>query len=452
MKNGESLTKTPWSRFTMNWDRHSLHPPIMTGSLVIAVAALPYSVKLCHLGIFLLTLNWLLEGSWQKKWFDLRSNLWVGGFVLLFILTLIGVSYSSDVPNGWFQVEKKFTFALVPLVLASSPKLGRKQIDLLLNLFVATCLIGTIICLMVASNRWFAASGGPLLNFDYFNAFSYEQQNPGASRGWLYFSYLELSSGIGIHPTYFSIYLLFCVAILVFDWRPATPGLRIFRFVLIVYLISFVALLSTRLALFAAVIITLFFLANELRADFTWRVLLGALTLLTILVTMTALNPVSRFRSLEELQVTSFDILPRQYVNSTEIRYALWWTGLRAAEDVNPVVGAGSGSVADRMDAIAKQYGVTNILGSRDPHNQFVFTWIALGVIGFVVTLYCILFPARAAFKANDRVTIAFILLIGLACLTESFLELQKGIVFFILFQSLLQIRKREDVHSVIAR
>lgn len=436
----------------MNWDRQLLHQRMATAALAVAVVALPYSIKICHLGIWLLALNWILEGHWKRKWSDLKQNHWFIGFLILFFFTAVGVSYSSDSSIGWFSVEKKFTFALVPLVLASSPTLGQRQINGLLNLFIASCVIGTIICLVAASSRWSVMADNALLNFDYLNTLSYEQFNPGASRGWLYFSYLELASGIGIHPTYFSIYLLFCIAILVFQWKPATSQARVFRFLLIFYLVGFTALLSARVALVAAVVAILFFLASELWKKFTWRVTVSSLGLLVVLVTMTALNPVSRFRSFEELQFTDLEITPRQYVNSTEIRYALWWTALQAAETVNPFIGAGSGSVGDRMDAIATQSGVTNILDSRDPHNQYLFMWISLGAVGLLLTLYCLLFPLPDAFKFHDRVSIAFVLLIGLACLTESFLELQKGIAFFVLFQSMLQVRSRAIIHSPTAR
>jgi len=70
-----------------------------------------------------------------------------------------------------------------------------------------------------------------------------------------------------------------------------------------------------------------------------------------------------------------------------------------------------------------------------DPHNQYLQTWLELGLAGLFALLLCIFAPL---FRPNvEQSYVAFILIFSLMCLTESIGERQKGIVFFTLFQSL---------------
>jgi O-antigen ligase len=90
------------------------------------------------------------------------------------------------------------------------------------------------------------------------------------------------------------------------------------------------------------------------------------------------------------------------------------------------------------MKATAKKYAITNSIGSNDPHNQFLDTLLRLGFVGLIVLLACFAWPAYWAYQNKDFFYLAFLAVFLMICLTETAFELQKGIVFFSLFNSLL--------------
>ena len=69
-------------------------------------------------------------------------------------------------------------------------------------------------------------------------------------------------------------------------------------------------------------------------------------------------------------------------------------------------------------------------------HNQFLQSWLTLGVLGALIFLSLIIFPLMIAFRMRDPYLFTFIALAAFNMLVESMLEKQSGAVFFSLFYS----------------
>lgn len=429
----------------MNWDKKSIHALIAVVALGISIVALPFSIALCHFGIFLLILNWIIEGNWNEKWGLFKSRPLAWGFVLFFCWCLAGLLFTDNTAAGWFNIEKKFTLATVPVILSTMQSISRKQINTLFLLFIGTCFTGTLICLGTAFYRMEASTSPKLLNFDYLTTDQYLALNQNASPTWQYFSYQELASGIAIHPMYFAVYLTFCVFLLFYFYRDM-EGSNLNRKTVVVtlllfYFTGFVALLSSRvifLTLLPVVLgVPLIYLLK--RSSFSLQAGVLSLMLIGLFISLTALNPISRYRSFQEIEMTPLKIETNgHYTNSTEIRLSVWWLGLKTVSSMNWLTGYGTGDVGDEMKQTSDQFGISNVLQTYDPHNQFLYTGIGLGLVGVCLLTFTILFPLGRAWVQANYLHAAFIMLIFVSCLTESFIELQKGIVFFVLFQCLL--------------
>jgi O-antigen ligase len=70
-------------------------------------------------------------------------------------------------------------------------------------------------------------------------------------------------------------------------------------------------------------------------------------------------------------------------------------------------------------------------------HSQYLQTFIDLGIVGLLLFLATLVVAAFIAIKHYDYLFLSFVVLFSFACLTESMLELNKGIVFFSFFISL---------------
>jgi O-antigen ligase len=410
-----------------------------TGPLALSVIALPFSITLCNLGVGLLGVSWISDWKWKEKWKALTTNSSVSVFILFFLLHLFAITYSADKPAAWFNVEKKLFLFVLPLILASV-KLEKEDIRLLLISFIIACLTGTLICLGVAFSK--TTQGLTDFNFDAYGALAYRTMSPQYGNDpWAFFSYIELASGIGIHPAYFSLYLTFCILILIHFYAASFFSYGKLKqaiiFLTVIYLSVFIICLSTRIitiALFLILIYGTFRFLNGISV-----VTKGATIILfsSLFVGVLYLNPVSRFRNYQEV-VSTWPFLQRGLqTQSTTIRASLWSLSIKSLPHINYFLGVGPGDVEHLMQRTGKEYGITNILNTHDPHSQYFYTLLGLGGIGLLTLLCCFILPAIFAFQHQNYFYVMFIVLFALLCLTESALELQKGIAFFCLFNSL---------------
>jgi len=423
--------------------------------LGLAVAALPFSIKVCHASLGVAVLGWIGEGNWQSKWRAMRDSRIVWLFVTFFFLHIAGMIYTDDTAAGWFDIEKKVTLILLPVVLVSMHRIDPKYLVSVFFVFIGACVIGTIVCLLHSVKMIVKGSVADPLASSVFWIL-----NPHASKNWLAFSYSDLASGIRMHPTYLSMYLIFCLTIIysVFrrDFFHQSRGFQLSLIALCLYLGSFIIFLSTRVTTIA--FIALVFIGCY-RLDVEERKmprLLYSFGVAAFFLLMIYINPVSRYRNYQEVfwlphATAKTTSAPRNL--SADIRASLWWVGLRSVGETNMLIGAGTGDVDAMMKSTGRKYGIYNILGSHDPHNQFIFTMLGLGLIGLLSLFACFALPAYKAYLRSDFLYLAFISLFVFLCLTESVLELQKGIVFFSIFNSLLIFQYRQPLawHSFVS-
>jgi O-antigen ligase len=428
----------------MSQAREITHKRIMVAALMLTVAALPFSIKICHAGLVLLLVNWMFEGGWQTKLSVLRQSLLLQIIIALFLLQSLGVAYSESFSTGWFSLEKKIFFLLVPVALATTAiRLNQNEIKLVLATFLTACFAGTLLCALYAWNQTELVHAGSLPVKSYLSTSSYYKLHQRESENWLLFSYVALSDGIRIHPTYFSLFLAFCVIFLFHELQVTKSAVaKAVSWVMIFYFSVFCIFLSSRVVLLGLLgvftgLLIYTFLGKQKVVALILAAILSALSFLMFL------NPVSRYRGIEEIHLSSFDIQERrQYTNATEIRASLWWLSLQSLKELPLLFGAGTGDVEEIMFQSSNKYNVTNVINSLDPHNQYLYTLLQNGLIALLfVTLYLTL-PLYLAWAQRDFLLFGFAFLFALLCFTESALELQKGIVFYSLFSALLLFQK----------
>lgn len=407
-------------------------------SLIMAVVLLPYSITYCHFFILLFILINLIEGNFKNRIVLLLNSPIALLFILLLVLHLIGILYSSDKTNAWFDVNKKaFLFAL-PVVMITSSALRKEDIHRLFNWFIFSCLLGTFVCLYHAILLSSSANG-----FFYINSItSSEFYSPSFSNLWKFFTYGPLASGININPSYFSLYLIFCLILLLHlnhvRFRDYSRTKKISLVFLWIYLTIFVILLSSRIMIIALLVLNAFTCYTFVSDDKVLKKMIFAILAVVMLSILIYTNPISRYRSEEVLITPKTFELESLHTQSVSIRASLWYQGIKAFQSVNPLLGAGTGDVIAVMQNAGKENHLSNVLGSANPHNQFLYTLIGLGGIGLLVLISCFFLPAYFALRQNHYLYLGFTLIFVLLCMTESALEFQKGIAFYALFNSIL--------------
>ncbi len=421
----------------------ALHRKILLGSLAIALTTLPYSSKVCHVGLIVFLVNWLLEGKWSEKKMLLEQNPLVWLVPAFFLLHFIGLWHTDNLQMGWANLDKKIFLLLVPIALASTRPFDKWELNTLFGAFMASLLVGTLICIGNSVSLYVLNKPIPGLLND--TMLSYHLLQEGESF-WLYFSNVGLASGIDLHPTYFALYLALCLLILIYVYRDNADDLtrreRIVLYAIFSFFALFIVFLSSKIMTVATIVIVIFAATRFItKASKSFSILVVSVVAVAI-ISFVFVNPVSRITSIQELLITPISV-PDPKNPDTDLRLSLWSVGDRALHEINPVFGAGTGDVNDLMSSLVVRTNPDLEPGIFDPHNQFLHTWLALGMVGLLTLMAVLVVPMYFAYRKKYFLTSAFISLFLLVCLTESALEVQKGIVLFALFNSLFLFQQK---------
>jgi O-antigen ligase len=423
--------------------------------LASALAFLPFSILICHIAMSLYVVLWATEGNWKMKVNHVKTNFLLQLLIAWLVVMVAGLFLTENRSAGIAELEKKIFFFLLPVCIATSAvNFSTLQIRSLFYGFTLICFGVIIFCVVSSWIQWNSFDNDPLAfeRIDFLNSSNYFASHPDISKSWVFFTYIGLANGIHIHPSYFSLYLAFCIVFLLTEHSQE----KTFRYqsaiqiVLIgIFLIALV-LLSSRIIVLAMAVIFIGWIVYEFRFHRSWKQTFLIGTLLIGFVVGVFLNPISRHRNWKELTSMSYTVTPQtNYRTSSDIRASLWWLGWRSFQEGNPVWGSGTGDVEDVMKAQGEKYKITNVLGTYDPHNQFLHVLIANGILGLILFSALLLTGFAFAVREKQMVLLVFLILFTLLCITESALELQKGIAFFSLIFSLLTFQRSSSEAAI---
>jgi len=171
---------------------------------------------------------------------------------------------------------------------------------------------------------------------------------------------------------------------------------------------------------------------------------LGVLTVsgLVLMKFNTRFKEVSSFENLSivaENQMTDFKM-----INGLTLRLMFWKFSMEEFKPQDMVWGLGTGDVQDFLDSTYEKHNMAisydgKVLGyyNYDVHNQFLDVFLRFGVVGIVLFVSFIRWLVKRFISHRMLVPLTFIFIIVITFLTETFLGLNKGIVFFALLTSL---------------
>lgn len=123
---------------------------------------------------------------------------------------------------------------------------------------------------------------------------------------------------------------------------------------------------------------------------------------------------------------------------SFHARFKEWQASFELVKS-NPVWGVGPGDLMDELLKVYRQRGWVDFIEARyNSHNQLIQTTAGLGLPGMACLSCIILVSICWSIKKKDVLYMGFLFVSICFSMTESTLEVQKGIVFFNLFNSLL--------------
>ncbi|MFH1003907.1 MAG: O-antigen ligase family protein [Bacteroidota bacterium] len=402
--------------------------------LTASIVTLPFSIRANSIFIILLVICWLLKDSMKEKISYIRNPLFIL-FISLYIVHLIGMFYTFNIQQGFFELEKKLSLLIFPLILGTTAKIKYEDVQKILYYFVASCIIVSVFCLLYAGYR--TISSGSFYSFNSQTQYT------------TYYFFYDGLSDVFIHPVYFSAYIVFSFFIvlknIIANWMQNPATRNVFKSILLCYLITFLLLLSSRImiitffALILSYILYLFFKQKK-----KWLGISISMLVALVLISSVIFIPYVRER-ISELYTSSyvFKNNPETNINlsgkmdAVEMRMANWYFTIQAGKNTW-LFGTGTG---DDEDVLMSTYQKNNFMEGYVPkfnsHSQFFQTWLGLGVVGLLILLLNLFIPLYISWKTKNYYYMIFILVISLFCFTESIFCRQWGVVFYAFLNSL---------------
>lgn len=388
--------------------------------LCLAVISLPWSIKISSISIIILILLaiYSIDKNFLKERLKFENSSILLLFFFYFLLHIVAIAYSSNTSEGVKALEKKLAFLIIPicvLVLLKS-KITR---DVLLKFFLLSILVATFLCLIISFKN----------NIDE----NIKNGLPVFSPNKWFYTYRLLSYNIGIHPAYLSFFASIGVVYLL----KRTILQKEFRFniecLALAYLLSFIVLLSSRnimITCFGLVGCTFIYAIWKHR---NWKLLGLAIGIFLISIAFLFLNDVA----LDRLMVVFESGNGGSNWGNLALRLQEWEASLLLIKD-NFWLGVSPSDVTGELIKVYQNKGWHQLAEeSFNSHNQYLQTFLSLGVLGILTLLVIISLSLRKAFLTRDFVYINFLILFSVFSISESTLEVQKGIVSFVLLSTI---------------
>ncbi len=270
-------------------------------------------------------------------------------------------------------------------------------------------------------------------NWNYVETMQFYKDHPIGFINWGFFLYVELSSAIGFHPLFLSMY--YVVAILfgfVFLDFSTGRNMKIAIIILMILLALAVLMLNSKAGIIALILLLLCqFVFSLLRSRlFGMKRIILSFCLLFMAVLPMAF-PVVRYRLVNSVKVTQE--LFKSGVKSTDSnRVQIWGT---AVELIKKNDYSGYGLFGGRK-ALTQSFEGQG-LEFYNTHNQylmFALTGGAVVLLLFMLSQF-VLFYSAVRFK--DVTYALFLVTIVVVMLTENILNRQKGVLLFGFFNTL---------------
>jgi len=304
---------------------------------------------------------------------------------------------------------------------------SKNQIKKILFLFAIISLLTIIIALLIAL-------------YNIFETNSMYIFNPINKVNESFLSYHRLSKNVGFHAVYLGIYITFANVIFVERLLTSNNKLHktLYLLAIIVISISIVLLNSFSVMTSYGLILIVLLLVNRKRINFISRAFITIIGIVIFVFGIKTFYNKAESYNQQYLNYSFSDDINNKNWNSLNIRLAKWECALEVANQYSPFgTGVGCQQIQLNKKYIEKDFKIAYDK-KYTTHNQYLHSFVQLGMMGLICILLLYFFGLRDSLKNNNVVFLSLMILVIVTSLTENVLTMNKGIVFFTLFMSML--------------
>jgi O-antigen ligase len=431
--------------------------------LLLLSIGIGLQIVIYKIAIAILFLQWLISKGFKQKFIKLKKNIFAIGLIVFYFLYCISFFWSDNNAVAFTDMILKLPLLILPIVILSQKNLSKKKLN---QVFLS-----------------FALSSLFLNLYSFFRAYSLYLATNNIDK--LYYSNLTLN----MHTSAQSMFTCFSIALFVYLFSQDKNFIsKWMAYSAVIIQLIFVFLLSSRMQiLIMAFLVPVYLVPYYYKKK---KVALGILyTLFIFGFSYLIITIPSTLNSRYDKTVSQINSL-REDNGNYDARKFIWKEGLEVIKN-NWLIGTGSGDATDALTAryfrlisgnplteskvsqtqksnngafLSKRDSISihnihekqlsvyskNLLETRihhykiayqreyNFHNQYLQTFGAIGVFGFLILCFLIIYPVYLSIKKKDYLAISFLFIVGASCLTESIFERQAGVAFYALFYVLL--------------
>jgi O-antigen ligase len=339
-------------------------------------------------------------------------------FAALYIPVIIGCFYSSDTGEAAFLLQQKSALLIFPIVFGSLPINALLKNKILWTLIFSTTL-GCIFGLVQGTDHFLLT---------------------GELNGLHGYSLVVLKD---MHPSVFGLCCLLSIGFLFEEIRISGSQMekrvKIGCIALLAFLILFLCLMGNRNNFICLNLIIILYTIRIFQSARQRTIIFAGLISLWLcaLVTVPSFN--QHWKELVSGSVSNQNLQSEiAFPDSRTARLKIWNSVLQVVKE-NWLIGVGTG---DSQWALERSFAEKNYefasYNHCNAHNQYLQETVAFGVPGLVIFLLCLAVPFYSyIYSKRHLLYCTFILLFAFVCLSESILQLSKGIIWYSFFNAL---------------
>ncbi|MDL2308459.1 O-antigen ligase family protein, partial [Bacteroidales bacterium OttesenSCG-928-C03] len=391
-------------------NRTDIHSAVFFALMTLIIAVQPFTFYLNLPIAIALLINWIAEWDWKAKRQRIdtpQKKVLFCVFLSIFAIYMIGIFYSTNTQRALAELEYKLWFLVAPLTIFTAPpeRLNNKKILFLARIFLISLLLLILTNFSIAVWKCIEAPR------------------------YYYFVYIHLSNFM--HPAYSAMHVStgLIVAFHLFlhqnkqrQWRFLTT-ISMIVFPIYIFLLQSKAGLLALLILF--ILMSLYLINRRKRRLLPSLVFVSLLILIPTTLFFVVPEPYNRLKPAVRQLVS--DDRDKDASDGTGLRLAVWQASWKVAMQ-HPLFGVGPGDVRDEL---MKEYEKSDNIHLTEHqfncHNQYLQTFVGLGLAGLLVLLCYFCIPLGYAIRHKKITYILFLLLILINLFSESMFERKAG-------------------------
>ncbi len=387
-----------------------IYPILLFAGFSISLPPFFKSLSLFLL-LFVLVINLFVNKNQIYFFLNLNVKNPILYLAVFYLLYCIGMFYTTDLKEGFSDLIIKLPLIILPISMCLLPKriITKKRLWQLFLAFALGLIVMQVYLLIVALCNAFTAEGFKVYKILYVNlAQKY-------------------------HPTYLSLFtsfaFLFSYLLPLKHIAKSTKKAFCLKLIFMLWLSLYNVLLSSRIGIIAMFLAFILIMFNEIaiRKRF-FNTLVYLFVCLLFVFSSFEVNSINK-RFDDVVTNTQIDNNKEEKLNNAVSQRSFIYKNAGELIAKNLVFGAGTGDVKTVVQEFYLEKGV-NFKTYLNPHNQFIQTMVAIGVVGLIFFLLMFL---SFSWSFWNKKSLIFLFSIGMLCvymMTESIIERQQGVHF----------------------